>query len=231
MSEPTTLRKPNTGRAPRSYVLREGRLTDAQRRALQQLLPIYGVEPAAVPIDPQSFFTRRAPMHLEIGFGDGGALTQLAEQHPEYNFLGAEVHRPGIGRLLIEIHARQLTNIRIARQDGVQLLQALPAQSLAAIHLYFPDPWPKKKHHKRRLIQPTFTHLAADRLQPGGTLHFATDWQPYAEHALQVFADSAAFNIPANGFITRPNRPMTKFERRGVKLGHGVWDLVVVRAG
>ena len=236
---------PGSGHRPvRSYVLREGRLTDGQRRALGQLWPVYGLEPPAVqgappavpsaPLDYPQVFGRAAPLHLEIGFGDGGALLEMAAQNPHCNFIGAEVHRPGVGRLLLQLEARQITNVRVFCADGIQVLStAIAAGSLAAVYLYFPDPWPKKKHHKRRIVQAPFIRLLAERLTPGGSLHFATDWQPYAEQALERLQQSALFQNPAGPgqFSERPpERPQTKFARRGQKLGHGVWDIVMRKA-
>ncbi len=229
-------------RAIRSYVLREGRLTDGQRRALDDLWPRYGLDlpPTGdatiddIPINHRHAFGRDAPTHLEIGFGDGGALLEMAEKNPQHNFIGAEVHRPGVGRLLLQLEARRLTNVRVFCDDGIAVLRALAPHSLAAIYLYFPDPWPKKKHHKRRLLQTPFIELAHARLRAGGCLHFATDWQPYAEVALQRLEQSARFEncAGAGRFSPRPQqRPSTKFERRGQKLGHGVWDIVMRKVG
>ena len=225
-------------RAVRSYVLREGRLTRAQQRALRELWPVYGIDLPENSADLQNhaqtfrqLFPRAAPVHLEIGFGDGEALLELAVQNPNCNFLGAEVHRPGLGRLLRELHARDINNIRVFRDDAAQVLtRAIPDSSLHAIYMFFPDPWPKKRHHKRRLLQPDFVERIAAKLTRGGTLYFATDWKPYAEHALQCLQESAALQNRAGrgNFAPRPPaRPQTKFERRGVKLGHAVWDLVM----
>ncbi len=231
-------------RPVRSYVLREGRLTKVQRRALDELLPRYGLTlPAAgsepgtepKPLDLRQAFGRAAPTRLEIGFGDGGALLEMAAKNPHCNFLGAEVHRPGVGRLLLQLEARGLANVRVFCDDGIQVLtRALAAQALDALYLYFPDPWPKKKHHKRRIVQAAFIELAAPRLAAGGQFHFATDWQPYAEQALEQLEQSAHFENRAGPrhFSPRPpNRPSTKFERRGQKLGHGVWDIVMRKLG
>ncbi|MGR3915034.1 MAG: tRNA (guanosine(46)-N7)-methyltransferase TrmB, partial [Gammaproteobacteria bacterium] len=214
----------------RSYVLRAGRLTRGQQRALDELWCAYGLAlpaPGAGAIDLARAFGRAAPARLEIGFGDGDALLELAEKNPDCNFLGAEVHRPGVGRLLRHLKMRNLTNIRIFCDDAIEVLtRAMPASALEAVYLYFPDPWPKKRHHKRRLVQPPFIELTAAKLARGGHLHFATDWQAYAEHALECLMQSADLEncATSGGFSPRPpQRPLTKFERRGIKLGHRVW--------
>ncbi len=220
----------------RSYVRREGRLTSGQRRALDELWPRYGIQlPAGgETLDHRRAFGRDAPTCLEIGFGDGGALLEMAEQNPQRNFLGAEVHRPGVGRLLLALEARRIANVRVLCEDGIAVLSALSRQSLAAIYLYFPDPWPKKKHHKRRIVQAAFIELVATRLTTGGYFHFATDWQPYAEEVLERLEQSGQMEncAGAGRFSPRPaERPATKFERRGRALGHGVWDIVMSRVG
>lgn len=214
-------------RRVRSFVLREGRLTRGQQRALDSLWRKFGIElPARVDaIAMQKVFARDAPLHMEIGFGDGEALLELAARNPRCNFLGVEVHRPGIGRLLQQIESRGVTNIRIFRADAVEVLQrAIPPAALTALYLFFPDPWPKKRHHKRRLLQPAFLELAASRLTHAGRLHFATDWQPYAEHARECLQQCAHFE--STNSPPHPQRPQTKFERRGRALGHAVWDIV-----
>ena len=218
----------------RSYVLREGRLTSGQRRALDELWPVYGIALPAADGEPASLrqaFGRDAPTRLEIGFGDGGALLEMAEKNPHCNFIGAEVHRPGVGRLLLQLEARQLANVRVFCDDGIRVLSgAIATHALDAVYLYFPDPWPKKKHHKRRIVQPAFIQLVSDRLATGGYFHFATDWQPCAEQALERLEQSGHFEncAGAGHFSPRPDdRPLTKFERRGQKLGHQVWDIVM----
>lgn len=225
-------------RPVRSYVLREGRLTDGQRRALNQLWPVYGLGlPTAegVPLNFRQIFGRIAPTDLEIGFGDGGALLDMAEKNPDRNFIGAEVHRPGVGRLLLQLEARRIANVRVFCADGIEVLSAAIAEhSLEAVYLYFPDPWPKKKHHKRRILQGAFIELIADRLTAGGRLHFASDWQPYAEQALERLEQSGRFEncAGAGRFSPRQDeRPLTKFERRGRNLGHEVWDIVMRKEG
>ena len=216
----------------RSFVRREGRLTAGQRRALEVLWPLYGIE-GEEPLDLDGEFGRSAPRTLEIGFGNGDSLAQMAAAAPEEDFLGIEVHRPGIGHLLQEIEARGLRNVRLMNRDAVEVLerQILPA-SLDRVLLFFPDPWHKKKHHKRRILQPRFIALLARALRPGGRFHMATDWQDYAEHMRAEMEQATDFrNVAGPGqYAERPAyRPTTKFERRGQRLGHGVWDLVYER--
>jgi tRNA (guanine-N7-)-methyltransferase len=220
-------------RAVRSFVRRRGRLTDGQKRALEALWPRFGVEWGAAPLDLHGLFGNRRPVILEIGFGDGEATWRMALAHPEQNFLGIEVHPPGIGRLLLAIEREGLTNVRIASGDAVEWLahRILPA-SLDGVRIYFPDPWPKKRHHKRRLIQSEFVDLLASRMAIGAVLHLATDWAPYAAHMLLVLNVSPHLDnlSPAGGTSERPAwRPATKYESRGERLGHGVSDLVYVR--
>lgn len=215
--------------AIRSFVRRSGRLTKAQERALDTLLPRYGVSNEGG-IDLAALFAREAPCHLEIGFGMGDALLEMAQRHPENNYLGIEVHLPGIGHLLDGMAKAELENIRVCTSDAVPILaQRLPAASLDAVYIFFPDPWPKKKHHKRRLIQPSFIDYLSRVLKPGGLLHLATDWENYAEHMLEVMEARQDFgNLAGAGqYHPRPDsRPLTKFERRGQRLGHGTWDLL-----
>ena len=215
----------------RSFVLRQGRMTTAQTRALEELLPRYALPEG--PLDLTALFGRDVRRTLEIGFGNGAALAELARRYPDEDFLGAEVHRPGVGHLLIALDAQQLGNVRVANEDAVQLLsERLPDAALDAVLIYFPDPWPKKRHHKRRLLQPEFAALLARKLKRGGRLHFATDWEEYAHHALAVLTASAEFEntLAEGGFVPRPpERPATRFEHRGLKLGHTVFDLVFRR--
>jgi tRNA (guanine-N7-)-methyltransferase len=213
-------------------VRREGRFTDAQRRALETLLPKYGVPAGEAPIDFVQLFGRAAPVHVEIGFGNGDALAAMAAAHPENNYLGIEVHRPGVGALLRRVEAEGLGNVRVACSDAVALMQRVPDGALSAVYLFFPDPWPKKRHHKRRLVQPEFAALLARKLYPGATWHLATDWEDYARHMLAMLSAAAGFeNVAGPGqYAVRPEaRPLTRFERRGQRLGHGVWDLVFRR--
>ncbi|CUA97329.1 tRNA (guanosine(46)-N7)-methyltransferase TrmB [Thiomonas bhubaneswarensis] len=215
-------------RAIRSFVLRAGRTTEAQSRALATLGPRWIVPFADRVPDWSAVFGREAPRVLEIGFGMGDATAKIAAARPEIDFIGVEVHPPGVGALLQRIDEARLSNLRIVQFDAVQVLrQMIAPRSLHGLHIYFPDPWPKKRHHKRRLIQPEFVQLATSRLQPGGYLHCATDWQPYAEHMLQVLRAEPGLVNTAADYAPRPDwRPVSKFERRGLKLGHGVWDLM-----
>lgn len=215
-----------------SFVRREGRMTSGQRRALQELWPVYGVEPDNT-LDLPTLFGRRAPLTVEIGFGNGDTLLALAQASPGENFLGIEVHRPGVGNLLHELERLQLTNVRVMCGDAVEILRhALPAGSVQRFMLLFPDPWHKLRHHKRRIVQAAFIELLATRLVAGGQLHMATDWEDYARHMLAVMQDCTAFrNCAGPGqFVARPNyRPVTRFERRGQRLGHTVRDLLFER--
>jgi tRNA (guanine-N7-)-methyltransferase len=199
-----------------------------QQRALTELGPRYLLPFAAVPMDLGAIFGRAAPVVLEIGFGMGGATAQIAAEQPQTDFIAVEVHRPGIGALLKRIGELGLANLRIVPHDAVEVLERMIAPaSLAGVHIFFPDPWHKKKHHKRRLIQPEFVSRLATRLAPGGYLHCATDWQPYAQQMLQVLSAEPALANTAEGYAPKPGyRPLTKFEARGLELGHGVWDLV-----
>jgi tRNA (guanine-N7-)-methyltransferase len=215
----------------RSYVLRQGRFSRGQQRAYGELLPRFGVPFRAAPMDFADTFGRKAPVVAEIGFGMGETTARIAAQNPGKDYLAIEVHTPGVGSLLRQIDEAALANVRIVQHDAVEVLREMvPADSLAAIHVFFPDPWPKKRHHKRRLIQPAFAALAASRLVPGGHLHVATDWKEYAEEVLAVLAAVPALRNTAAQFAPRPEaRPETKFERRGLKLGHGVWDILFTR--
>jgi tRNA (guanine-N7-)-methyltransferase len=218
-------------RAIRSYVLRAGRMGTGQQRALAELGPRFVLPYQDTPLDLAGAIGRVAPTVLEIGFGMGDATAQVAAAAPDKNFIGVEVHTPGVGALLKRIGEMELTNLRLVQHDAVAVLQHMLApHSLAGVHLWFPDPWHKKKHHKRRLVQPALVHLLASRLAPGGYLHCATDWQPYAEQMLQVLGDEPALANTVQGYAPKPAwRPLTKFEARGLKLGHGVWDLLFVR--
>ena len=221
-------------RAIRSFVTRSGRITSAQERALQQLWPRYGIELGAGPIDLDAHFGRRARRVAEIGFGNGENLLTLATSRPAEDFLGIEVHRPGVGRLLLQLEERALGNVRVVCRDAVEVLERyLGGSSLDEILVLFPDPWPKKRHHKRRLIQPPFVTLLAERLRSGGVLRLATDWEPYAMEMLATLSAEARLrNVAAEGgFVPRPaERSPTRFERRGERLGHRVWDLEFSRA-
>jgi len=215
----------------RSFVLRAGRMGPGQTRALAELGPRFLIPYAPQPADFDALFGRHAPRVLEIGFGMGDATAHIAAARPDTDFIGCEVHAPGVGALLKRIGEQQLTNLRIVQHDAVEVLDhMIDAGSLAGIHIFFPDPWHKKKHHKRRLIQPPFVTRLATRLAPGGYLHCATDWQPYAEQMLEVLGAEPLLANTADGYAPKPDyRPLTKFENRGLRLGHGVWDLVFVR--
>ena len=217
--------------AIRSFVVRPGRMGSGQSRALRELAPRYLLPFAATPLDPVVVFGRRAPLVLEIGFGMGAATAAIAAAQPDVDFLGVEVHPPGVGALLQRIDALRLPNLRLIQHDAVEVLDRMIEPGLlAGVHLFFPDPWHKKRHHKRRLLQPRFVARLADRLAPGGRLHCATDWQPYAEQMLQVLGAEPRLENTADGYAPRPDyRPLTKFEQRGMALGHGVWDLVFRR--
>jgi tRNA (guanine-N7-)-methyltransferase len=213
-------------RGIRSYVLRQGRTTPAQHRALEELMPAYGIPYRPEILDPAAIFGRRAPLLLEIGSGMGETTARIAAARPEADFIAVEVHAPGVGSLLKRIDEQGLENLRVIRHDAVEVLEHMIADgSLAGIHLFFPDPWPKKRHHKRRLVQPAFAALAARKLAPGGVLHAATDWPEYAAQMAEVF-DAEPLLVRAAETRTRPS---TKFEQRGVKLGHEVRDLVYRR--
>jgi len=215
----------------RSYVLRQGRTTAAQARAHRELLPVYGIPFARTTLYLDRAFGRDAPKVLEIGFGMGETTATIAAAHPELDYLGVEVHTPGVGSLLNRVDALALKNVRVIQHDAVEVLEQMIAPaSLDGVHIFFPDPWPKKRHHKRRLIQPPFVALLASRMKPGAHLHVATDWEDYAQQILVVLAAEPALENTASGFAPRPEtRPQTKFEGRGVKLGHRVWDVVFRR--
>jgi len=216
-------------RTVRSFVTRAGRVTAAQERALAELWPKFGVPFESQALDLDALFGRRASRVMEIGFGNGDHLAAIAKAHPERDYLGVDVHRPGVGRLLLAIEAGTLANVRIVCHDAVAVLEEqIPLASLDEVLILFPDPWPKKRHHKRRLIQPSFVALLAGRLRKGAVLRLATDWQPYAEHMLEVLDAAPQFTnlaVPER-FMPRPaERARTRFEVRGERLGHAVWDL------
>ncbi len=215
-------------RTIRSFVRRAGRTTTGQAKAFETLGPRFVLPYAASPLDAAAAFGREAPVILEIGFGMGEATAHIAGVLPEKNFLCCEVHEPGVGALLKRIGEQGLSNIRILQHDAVEVIDRMLAPaSLAGIHIFFPDPWHKLRHHKRRLIQPPLVTKLAARLAPGGYLHCATDWEPYAQQMLQVLSAEPLLRNTADGFAPKPHyRPLTKFENRGLKLGHGVWDVV-----
>ncbi|GAB6035199.1 tRNA (guanosine(46)-N7)-methyltransferase TrmB [Galenea microaerophila] len=214
----------------KSFVLRQGRLSKAQQRALETQWPKFGVDFQPQVLNLSELFGRQAPTYLEIGFGMGKSLAEMAQMRPEHNFIGIEVHRPGVGALLKEVEERHLNNVRVVNHDAVEVLeQMIPDQSLAGVYLFFPDPWHKKRHHKRRIVQPEFVALIARKLQAQGIFHMATDWEDYAHHMMEVMTEAPDFENtqPPMQFTPRPDdRPLTKFETRGQRLGHGVWDLV-----
>ena len=219
---------PERRRGIRSFVLRMGRATAAQQRALTELWPIYGLEFSAQPIDLDRAFGRAAPRMIEIGFGNGEALLEFARANPDVDCLGIEVHRPGVGHLLLALNDSGLKNVRVMCHDAVEVIQQLPAQSVSFLHIFFPDPWHKKRHHKRRLIQSAFIALIAPIMKRDGLLRLATDWEHYAQQMREVLDAATDFEncAGADGFIARPQmRPLTRFERRGHRLGHGVWDM------
>lgn len=236
MSHPADTSLPDAAsrkRTVRSFVLRMGRMTAGQERAYQELWPRYGIDFAPAALDLDGSFGRHAPRVLEIGFGTGDALLAHAQAHPEHDCLGIEVHRPGVGHLLLRVRQAGIGNVRVLCHDAVEVLrEQIPAGSLTAVHVFFPDPWPKKRHHKRRLIQPDMVELLARALRPGGMLRLATDWEDYARQMQAVLAAQPAFT-PAEGEggeVPRPaERPLTRFERRGQRLGHGIWDFAYWR--
>ena len=216
-------------RTIRSFVLRSGRLTPSQEKAITTQWPLFGIDKGDSTLDFAELFGNEAPVTLEIGYGMGGSLAEMAMADPERNFVGIEVHAPGIGNLLKLIEEHDIQNLRLLDDDAVEVLKhRITDQSLERVHLYFPDPWHKKKHHKRRIVKEDFLVLLASKLQDNGIFHMATDWQDYAEHMAEVMQATKYFMSTADGpYIERPDfRPVTKFERRGLKLGHGVWDLI-----
>lgn len=220
-------------RSIRSFVMRAGRTTEGQARALADLGPRFVLPFTNQLLDFQQVFGRQAPVVLEIGFGMGDATAKIAEVLPGTDFIGCEVHEPGVGALLKHIGERQLSNVRIVQDDAVEVLKHMvPQGSLAGVHIFFPDPWHKKRHHKRRLIQGPFVAKLVEHLAAGGYLHCATDWEPYAQQMLEVLSAEPGLVNTANGYAEKPSyRPLTKFENRGLRLGHGVWDLVFRKRG
>jgi tRNA (guanine-N7-)-methyltransferase len=215
----------------RSFVLRQGRMSPAQQRALDTLWPAFGLDFASSPPDFDRVFGRHAPRVLDIGFGMGETTAEMAHARPDVDFLAVDVHGPGVGSLLKQVAEHGLTNVRVMKHDAVEVVAAMiPAAALSGVHVFFPDPWPKKRHHKRRLLTPRFAHELARRLVPAGCLHVATDWEDYAQEALVTLGAESLLENTAEGFAPRPAaRPLTKFEARGLKLGHGVRDLVFRR--
>jgi tRNA (guanine-N7-)-methyltransferase len=222
---------PAARRPIRSYVLRQGRMSAAQKRAYETLRERYVIEYRSAPVDLAAAFGRRAPTILEIGFGMGETTALIAQAHPGTNYLGIEVHSPGVGSLLKRLAELNLANVRVIQHDAVEVVEHMLApDSLAGVHVFFPDPWPKTRHHKRRLIQGPFVHVLARRLKPEGYLHLATDWAEYAQQMLEVLSAEPLLVNSTMGFAPRPAyRPLTKFEQRGLTLGHAVFDVVFRR--
>ncbi|WP_255611904.1 tRNA (guanosine(46)-N7)-methyltransferase TrmB [Marinobacterium arenosum] len=220
-------------RRVRSFVLRTGRMTEGQQRAMDQNWPLMGLELANGMIDPADVFGREAPLVLEIGFGMGDSLVEMAKDQPEKNYIGIEVHTPGVGRLLSNAAEQGLSNIRVYSEDAIEVLdQCIPDGSLDTLQLFFPDPWHKKRHHKRRIVQPAFAQAIRKKLKIGGVFHMATDWENYAEHMMEVMSAAEGYrNQMGDGqYAPQPEwRPVTKFQKRGERLGHGVWDLMFER--
>ena len=218
-------------RPVRSFVLRQGRMSKAQTRAIDTLLPLYGIPFSHTHLDLASAFGRHAPTILEIGFGMGDSTAAIALQHPENNYLCIEVHTPGVGSLLKQIEDSGIKKIRIIQHDAVEVLdEMIDVNALDGVHIFFPDPWHKKRHHKRRLIQAGFISKLCAHLKPDAYIHAATDWEEYAAHILETFAAEPLLENTVEGYAPRPAyRPLTKFEQRGLNLGHGVWDIVFRR--
>lgn len=219
----------------RSYVLRQGRVSSAQQRNREDMMPKIGIDYSGQPLDADTAFGRRAPRILEIGFGMGETTAAIAQAMPDHDFIAIEVHTPGVGSLCKQIALQGIDNIRIIQHDAVEVLRdMIPAGSLAGVHIFFPDPWPKKRHRKRRLVQPPLVELLASRLVPGGYLHCATDVEDYAQQMVEVLRGCPLLENTSpspDGFAPRPAyRPRTKFESRGLRLGHGVWDVVFRRS-
>lgn len=229
----TLEKEPVERREIKSFVMRAGRMTQGQQRGLDEGWPRFGLSLEQGPLDPEALFGRSAPLTFEIGFGMGQSLLEMAQAAPEQDFIGVEVHRPGVGALLNGMLREEVTNLRVYSCDALDVLrQCVADSSLDRLLLFFPDPWHKSKHNKRRIVNERFAELVRQKLKPGGVLHMATDWEPYAEHMLEVMQAAPGYrNLSVTGnWVERPaERPVTKFERRGERLGHGVWDLKFVR--
>ncbi|WP_347988313.1 tRNA (guanosine(46)-N7)-methyltransferase TrmB [Methylomonas sp. AM2-LC] len=213
----------------RSYIRRQGRATAGQKLALESHWQTYCLPPQNE-ANFNQIFGRQAPLIVEIGFGNGSSLADMAAANPDINYLGLEVHKPGVGHLMMLLAERGINNVRIYHHDAIEILeQKIPDHSLAGVHLFFPDPWQKRRHHKRRIVRPSFVELLTKKLMPGGYFHAATDWQHYAKDMLEILSAGSGLcnNSPDNTYCPRPDyRPLTKFENRGLALGHGVWDLI-----
>ena len=223
MSQPSQFLRPI-----RSFVKREGKLTSGQQNAINRFWPSYGVDLDHDVLNFKSLFNRDANTIVEIGFGNGLSLASMAQAQPELNFFGIEVHRPGVGSLLVQVGKHSLSNVRVSQDDAVQVFeQQIADDSLQRVQIFFPDPWHKKRHHKRRLIQPEFVEMLVKKLKPSGQIHVATDWENYAEHILEVLSADINLRNTAEAYAEKPDyRPKTKYEERGRRLGHGVWDMV-----
>ncbi len=217
----------------KSFVLRQGKITQGQQRAIEELMPVYGLQYTGEQLDLASAFGRDNPKLVEIGFGMGHATWQIAKNNPKNDYLGVEVHLPGVGALLMQMRDNDVGNLRLIRHDAVEVLRNMLADdSISGFHIYFPDPWHKKRHHKRRIIQSEFVNLLCQKLKSGGYIHLATDWEEYAKWMLDILRSNSQLvnKSTSNDYVPRPDyRPLTKFENRGVKLGHGVWDLIFVK--
>lgn len=225
------MENPAFNRAIRSFVLRQGHLTASQQRAIDEGMPRWGIEYQPQQLDLALAFGREAPKIMEIGFGMGTATAEIAAANPQNDYLGIEVHSPGVGNLFKLIAEQNLENLRLIRHDAVEVMDhMLPDACLDGVHIFFPDPWHKKRHNKRRLIQAPFIEKLVKKIKPGGYLHAATDWEDYAIQIMEVFSANAELQNTADGYAPRPAyRPLTKFEARGIRLGHGVWDIVFTR--
>jgi tRNA (guanine-N7-)-methyltransferase len=217
----------------KSFVLRQGKITQGQQRAIEELMPVYGLQYTGEQLDLASAFGRDNPKLVEIGFGMGHTTWQIAKNNPKNDYLGVEVHLPGVGALLMQMRDNDVGNLRLIRHDAVEVLRNMLADdSISGFHIYFPDPWHKKRHHKRRIIQSEFVNLLCQKLKSGGYIHLATDWEEYAKWMLDILRSNSQLvnKSTSNDYVPRPDyRPLTKFENRGVKLGHGVWDLIFVK--
>jgi tRNA (guanine-N7-)-methyltransferase len=217
----------------KSFVLRQGKVTQGQQRAIEELMPVYGLQYTGEQLDLASAFGRDNPKLVEIGFGMGHATWQIAKNNPKNDYLGVEVHLPGVGALLMQMRDNDVGNLRLIRHDAVEVLRNMLADdSISGFHIYFPDPWHKKRHHKRRIIQSEFVNLLCQKLKSGGYIHLATDWEEYAKWMLDILRSNSQLvnKSTSNDYVPRPDyRPLTKFENRGVKLGHGVWDLIFTK--
>ncbi|WP_174875985.1 tRNA (guanosine(46)-N7)-methyltransferase TrmB [Vogesella oryzae] len=225
------MENPAFNRAIRSFVLRQGHLTASQQRAIDEGMPRWGIDYQPQALDLAQAFGREAPKIMEIGFGMGTATAEIAAANPQNDYLGVEVHSPGVGNLCKLIAEQNLSNLRLIRHDAVEVMDnMLPDGCLDGVHIFFPDPWHKKRHNKRRLIQAPFIEKLVKKLKPGGYLHAATDWEDYAIQIMEVFSSNPDLQNSAEGYAPRPDyRPLTKFEARGIRLGHGVWDIVFTR--